>query len=210
MDTTDKETELLKLKRRVNELESQIAAETTYAPFHPASYYTAYYATTGFMLGIFGAMASLLFNVIGSVLTGKHPLEIIRSYLTFPLGDRVFDLPPDQNGLMLAIGCCLYLGTGMLLGIPVYLALTWWGANKSLGVKFLIASAVSLVIWIVNFYGILVWLQPEVVDMSTENLIVNRVPWWVAAATHLVFGWTMVLVYPLGDYVPYQKVTDQK
>lgn len=210
MDTTSKESDLVELKRRVAELESQIAAEKRYAPFRPSSYYTAYYATTGFMLGIFGAMASLLFNVVGSVLTGKHPLEIIRSYLTFPLGDRVFELPPDQDGLMLAIGCCLYLATGMVLGIPVYLALTWWGAKKSLGARLLIASLVSLAIWIVNFYGILSWLQPEVVDMSPENLIVNRVPWWVAAATHLVFGWTMVLVYPLGDYVPYVKPTEQE
>ena len=210
MGTLDKESELADLKQRVSELESQIAAEAEYKPFRPSGYYTAYYATTGFMLGIFGAMASLLFNVVGSVLTGKHPLEIIRSYLTFPLGDRVFDLPPEQNGLMLAIGCCLYLATGMLMGIPVYLALTRWGAGKSLGTKFVIATVMSLIIWVVNFYGILAWLQPEVIDMSAENLIVNRVPWWVAAATHLVFGWTMVLVYPLGDYVPYQRVTEQK
>ena len=40
---------------------------------------------------------------------------------------------------MLAIGCCLYLGTGMLMGIPVYLALTRWGEGKSVGVKLLIA-----------------------------------------------------------------------
>jgi hypothetical protein len=162
------------------------------------------------MLGIFGAMASLLFNVVGSVLTGRHPLEIIRSYLTFPLGDRAFDLPPEQNGLMLAIGCCLYLGTGMLLGIPLYLALTRWGAGKSLLTKFAIATVVSLLIYVVNFWGILSWLQPAVIDMSPENLIINRVPAWVAIATHLVFGWTMVLVYPLGDYVPYRRVTEQK
>lgn len=210
MDTVAKESELIELKRRVNELESQIAAESDIAPFRPSGYYTAYYATTGFMLGIFGAMASLLFNVVGSVLTGRHPLEIIRSYLTFPLGDQAFNLPPDQNGLMLAIGCCLYLATGMFLGIPVYLALTRWGAGKSIGVKFMIATIVSLMIWVINFYGILSWLQPEVIDMSPENLIVNRVPWWVAAATHLVFGWTMVLVYPLGDFVPYRRVTEKK
>lgn len=210
MDTVAKESELIELKRRVNELESQIAAESDIAPFRPSGYYTAYYATTGFMLGIFGAMASLLFNVVGSVLTGRHPLEIIRSYLTFPLGDQAFNLPPDQNGLMLAIGCCLYLATGMFLGIPVYLALTRWGAGKSIGVKLMIATIVSLMIWVINFYGILSWLQPEVIDMSPENLIVNRVPWWVAAATHLVFGWTMVLVYPLGDFVPYRRVTEKK
>ncbi len=210
MATNDKQAELAELRKRVGELESQIAGETVHRPFRPAGYYTAYYAMAGFMLGIFGAMASLLLNVVGSVLTGRPPLELIRIYLTFPLGDRVFELPPEQDGLMLAIGCCLYLGTGMLLGIPLYLALTRWGAGKSLFVKLLIATMVSLAIWLINFYGLLTWLQPAVVDMSEENLIVNRIPPWVAAATHLVFGWTMVLVYPLGDYVPYERVTERK
>ncbi|MEM9589237.1 MAG: hypothetical protein AAGA03_18290 [Planctomycetota bacterium] len=211
METTDaKKTELAELQARITQLESQIAKETHHKPFRPSGYYTAYYATTGFMLGIFGAMASLLFNVVGATLTpGKEPLEIIRTYLTFPLGDKAFALPPEQDGLMLAIGCCLYLGTGMLMGIPVYLALTRWGEGRSVGVKLLIASAASLAIWIINFYGILSWLQPAITDTSPENLIVNRVPPWVAALTHLVFGWTMVLVYPLGRYVPYQRVTEQ-
>ena len=210
MDTESKKSELAELKQRVADLETQIAAETEHAPFQPQGYYTAYYATTGFLLGIFGAMTSLLFNVVGSVLTGKEPLELILSYLTFPLGDQAFNLPPEQNGLMLAIGCCLYLGTGMVLGIPVYLALTRWGAGKSLATKLIIATIVSLVIWVINFYGILSWLQPEVIEMSEENLIINRVPWWVAAATHLVFGWTMALVYPLGEFVSYQRVTERK
>jgi hypothetical protein len=96
----------------------------------------------------------------------------------------------------------------MLMGIPVYLALTRWGAGRSLMVKFAIASAVALLIWIINFYFILSWLQPAVVNMSPENLIVNRVPWWVAAATHLVFAWTMVLVYPLGEFTPYKRVAE--
>ena len=52
--------------------------------------------------------------------------------------------------------------------------------------------------------------QAEVIEMSAENLIINRVPPWVAAATHLVFGWTMALVYPLGDYASYQRVTEQQ
>ena len=210
MSIDAKQSELLELKERVADLETQIASEQRPTPFRPAGYYTAYYATTGFMLGIFGAMASLLFNVVGSVLTGRHPLEIIRTYLTFPLGDQALDLPPEQNGLMLAIGCCLYLGTGMLLGIPVYLALTRWAGQSGLGTKLVVATIVSLAIWVINFYGILSWLQPQVIDMSTENLIVNRVPPWVAAATHLIFGWTMVLVYPLGLYLPYEKVSEQQ
>jgi hypothetical protein len=195
-----KVAELAELRKRVASLETQIAAETEHPPFQPSGYYTAYYATTGFLLGSLGAMASLLFNVVGSVLMGKHPLELIRTYLTFPLGDQALSLPPEQNGLMLAIGCCLYVGTGMVLGIPLYLALTRWGGGRSLSHRLLVATVVSLVIWVVNFYGILSWLQAEVIEMSAENLIVNRVPAWVAMATHLVFGWTMALVYPLGDY----------
>jgi hypothetical protein len=208
-DANDKVAELAELQERFAQLEAQVNVELAKRPFRPVGFYTGYYATTGFMLGIFGAMASLLFNVVGSSLTGRHPLELIRTYLTFPLGDKALELPPDQNGLMLAIGCCLYLGTGMLLGIPLYLALTWWGQGKSLGYKFLIATVTALVIWLVNFYGILSWLQPAVIDMSPENLIVNRVPWWVAAATHLVFGWTMVVVYPLGEFTPYRRPTEQ-
>jgi hypothetical protein len=200
--------ELATLQARVELLEEQIGAEAAQRSFRPQGYYAGYYATTGFMLGIFGALASLVFNIVGASLTGRHPLELIRTYLTFPLGDKAFDLPPEQNGLMLAIGCCLYLLTGMLMGIPVYLALTRWGAGRSLAVKFVIASAVALLIWIINFYFILSWLQPAVVNMSPENLIVNRVPWWVAAATHLVFAWTMVLVYPLGEFTPYKRVAE--
>ena len=205
----DKRSELADLQNRVAQLEAQIAAESAQAPFRPRGYYAGYYATTGFLLGIFGAMASLLFNVVGSSLTGKHPLELIRTYLTFPLGDKAFQLPAEQDGLMLAIGCCLYLGTGMLLGIPVYLALTKWGAHRTLAGRLVIATAAALVIWVINFYGILSWLQPAVVSMSSDNLIVNRVPWWVAAATHLVFAWTIALVYPLGEYRPYNRATDE-
>ena len=200
--------ELAELQARVELLEEQIGSDAAQRSFRPQGYYTGYYATTGFMLGIFGALASLVFNIVGASLTGRHPLELIRTYLTFPLGDKAFDLPPEQDGLMLAIGCCLYLLTGMVMGIPVYLALTRWGAGRSLGVKFAIATAVALLIWIINFYLILSWLQPAIIDMSPENLIVKRVPWWVAAATHLVFAWTMVLVYPRGEFTPYKRVAE--
>jgi len=111
---------------------------------------------------------------------------------------------------MLAIGCCLYLGTGMLMGIPVYLALTMWGSDKSLLGRLVIATIVSLLIWVIGFYGILSWLQPELIDMKEENLIVNRVPWWVAAGTHLVFGWTIAILYRWGEFLPYQRVTERK
>jgi hypothetical protein len=198
--------ELAELEARAQSLKEQLTSDAAIPPFQPHGYYTAYYATTGFMLGIFGGMSSLLFNVVGSALVGQHPLELIRVYLTFPLGDRALQI---DGGLALAVGCCLYLGTGMLLGIPVYLALTRWTAHGSLAKRMVVASIVSLLIWLVMYYGILSWLQPALVEMSPENMIVNRVPPWVAALTHLVFGWTLAIVYPLGAFTAYRRPTEQ-
>ena len=201
MDLDSKQKELSELRKRVEELENELVTEPAETQYWPSNYYTAYYATTGFMLGMFGAMASLLFNVVGAALFGKHPLELIRVYLTFPLGDRALEI---NSGLTLAIGCCLYLATGMLLGVPFYLVLTRFTRDRSFGARILVATILSLIIWMVNFYAILSWLQPALIDMSPKNLIVNRIPVWVAASTHLVYGWTMVLVYRLGEFTPYR------
>jgi hypothetical protein len=202
----EKQRELAALEARAHELAAELAEDHPVAPFQPKGYYAAYYATTGFMLGIFGAMSSLLFNVVGSALVGQHPLELIRVYLTFPLGDKALEL---DSGLAIAVGCCLYLATGMLLGIPVYLALTWWTANSSLAKRLLVASLISILIWVVMYYGVLAWLQPAVVEMKPENWIIHRVPPWVALLTHLVFGWTIAVLYPLGDFTAYRRPMEQ-
>jgi len=202
----DKRRELADLEARTHELAAELADEEPIAPFQPKGYYLAYFATTGFMLGIFGAMSSLVFNVVGSAFFDKHPLELIRVYLTFPLGDKALEM---DSGLAIAVGCCLYLGTGMLLGIPVYLALTWWTAHASLAKRLMVASLVSILIWVVMYYGVLAWLQPAVVDMKPENWIIRRVPPWVALFTHLVFGWTIAVLYPLGDFTAYRRPMEQ-
>ncbi len=206
-DLATKQRELEDLRLRVSALEGEIARQRTHEQFQPQGYYTAYFATTGFMLGIFGAMASLLFNVVGSLLVQQHPLQLIRVYLTFPLGDRALEI---DNGLALAIGCCLYLATGMLLGILFQLVISRFVPQGGLGTRLLVASIFAIVLWLVNFYVILSWLQPAVIpDMSPENLIVNAIPPWVAALTHLVFGWTMALVYPWGQFTPYRRMTER-
>jgi hypothetical protein len=206
MSVDKKRRQLDELKSQVAKLEGELTAGETVAPFQPTGYYTAYYATMGFMLGIFGALASLIFNVVGSLIVGQYPLELIRVYLTFPLGDRALDL---QSGLALAVGCCLYIGTGMLLGIPFHLAISRFADQSSFAVKLALVTVLSLAVWLINFYCILSWLQPALIDMSEKNLIVNKIPVWVAALTHLVFGWTMVIVYPLGRFSPYRRVTEQ-
>ncbi len=57
----------------------------------------------------------------------------------------------------------------------------------------------SVGVWVVNFYGVLSWMQPLLIG---GNWIVEQIPVYVAAATHLVFGWTMLLVDAWGRFTP--------
>jgi hypothetical protein len=199
----DAKQELEALRARVRQLEAELTGgEEPPAPqWQAKGYYAAYYATTGFLLGGLAAMSSLVFNIVGSLLFEKQPLELIRVYLTFPMGERALDYNTVDNGLILAIGCCLYIGTGMLYGMLFQLVISRFVADASWPAQFVVASALALAVWLVNFYGILSWLQPL---LFGGRWIVEQIPWWVAALTHLVFGWTMLLVYPLGRYTPYR------
>jgi hypothetical protein len=204
MSREAKARELAQLQARVKQLEAELAREESDEQWPPRGYYTAYHALAGFVLGMFGAATSLLFNVVGSLVVGQHPLQLIRVYLTFPLGEEALHA---ESGLALAIGCCLYLATGMLLGIPFQLVLTRWAATASFPMRLGVVSALALVVWVVNYYAILSWLQPL---LFGGNWIVNDVPWWVAALTHLVFGWTMLIVQPLGTFVPYGTKSEER
>lgn len=198
------ESELAELRARVVQLEGDLHA--THEAWEASGYYTAYYATAGFMLGIFGAATSLLFNIVGSLLVKQPPLYLIQVYLTFPLGEQALS-PNFDNALALAIGCCLYLGTGMLFGIPVHLILTRFCHNAGLGMRLVWATGIGIALWLINFYGILLWLQPLLFGGAW---IVEMVPPYVAALTHLVFAWTMAIVYPLGLYTPYRLQTEHE
>jgi len=198
-----KQVQLELLKAKVQELESELSSETLRPQAALSRDYPAYHAMAGFALGVVGAGTNLLFNVIGSMAVGKNPLELVRVYLTFPLGAQALQLTEQTgsntyaigDGLIIALGCTLYLATGMLLGVPVTLALAKFAPRGSLVSRMVVAGVVSLVIWAVNFYAILSWLQPM---LFGGNWIIDneRLPWWVAAATHLVFGWTIALLYP--------------
>jgi hypothetical protein len=197
-----KRQELDRLRERVRELERELAQQET-GSWQATNFYAAYYATTGFMLGGIGALASLMFNVVGATLFGKHPLQLIRVYLTFPLGEEALNI---DGGLVLAIGCCLYLATGMLFGVPFYVLLVRYNQPDSWKRRFTISTLLALGLWIINYYAILSWLQPWLIG---GNWILREIPIWVAALTHLVYGWTLALLYPLGLYVPYRPEVSQ-
>ena len=208
MNASLKREELEALRSRVQQLETEIAAEETDRGSATLREYPAYYATEGFVLGVFGAMASLLFNVVGSLAAGKSPLELIRIYLTFPLGDRALRLVEGStgvyavgDGLVIALGCCLYLITGMALGVPVALAIAKLAPRGPFVWRFVVGGATALAIWAVNFYLILSWLQPLLLG-GRWIVDTNLLPWWVAGSTHLVFGWTIAVLFPWVQSVP--------
>jgi hypothetical protein len=205
MSRKDKLREIEELRASLRRLESELAESTPSEEAQPSQppYYAAYHILAGFVLGMFGAATSLLFNIVGSLLYGHHPLQLIQVYLTFPLGESALNM---DSGVALAIGCCLYLGTGMLLGIPFQLLLTRWLPKASFAVRFAGVGALALAFWLFNYYAILSWLQPL---LFGGRWIIELIPPWVAALTHLVFGWTLLVVQPLGTFTPYRLLTKE-
>jgi hypothetical protein len=185
--------ELRELQQKIGKLEQELAQDDA-VDWTQTGYYTTYHFLSGIILGFLGAVSSLVFNTVGSVLVGQHPLQLIRVYLTFPLG---LDALKIDSGAILALGCCLYLATGALYGAIIHILLSKYFAGKAKTTRFAAASAMGLGIWLVNFYGILSWAQPMFFGGSW---ILEMVPFWVAALTHLVFAWTIYLVDEWGYF----------
>ena len=162
----------------------------------PQGYYWLFHVLIGMMLGFLGATASLMFNIVGSLLVNQHPLKIIQVYLTFPMGEAALD-PNTSSGKVLFVGCVLYLITGGLYGIAFHLLMTRKFTGLPFGKRFVVASIIGLVLWIVNFYFVLSWLQPALLGKAW---ILTEMPFYVAALTHLVFAWTMLAVEGWGQF----------
>lgn len=211
-DLADKRARLAELQAEQAQLTAEIEAEgfgKAAGEWARKGYYLTYYATAGFFLGMVAALVSLMFNIIGASIAGENPLQLIKVYLTFGLGGRALD-PSFDSGLALAMGCVLYIATGMLLGIIFHVILTRYAAQAGLLGRLVWASAIAVAVWLVNFYLLLSWIQPLLFGgnwiTSTDPVYL---PWWVALATHLVFGWTMALIYTWGLFVPYRPQAEQ-
>ena len=204
-----REARLAQLRAEAAQLEAEIDAERfgrAAGDWARRGYYLTYYATAGFFLGMVGALVSLVFNIAGATIAGKDPLQLIRVYLTFGRGEKALD-PAFDNGLALAMGCVLYIATGMLLGIIFQVVLSRYAAGAGLAGRLAWATVLAVAVWLVNFYGLIAWLQPLL--FGGNWIVDNReLPWWVALATHLVFGWTMAVIYPWGEFRPYRLQTE--
>jgi hypothetical protein len=155
-------------------------------------------ARAGLLLGALGGCTSLVANVIGSVVwpaisgVEQHALRLIQIYLTFPLGESALQL---NSGYVLALGCVLYLITGMLYGMLFVLAISYVLPRGDIWVRLLACTFLALIVWTLNFYLLLAWLQPL---LFGGRWIAQLIPWWVGMLTHLIFGWTVALPYPVG------------
>lgn len=185
----------------IRSLEAQEVSAGESPPWPPSGFYLLWHVVIGMMLGALGAVVSLGANVLGAPLFGQRPLELIRVYLTFPMGAKALD---TDAGVVLFIGCVLYLITGALYGVLIHLVLTVYFGDAPARKRFLIATALGLALWVTNFYLVLSWLQPMLLG---GNWIVRMVPFWVGALTHLAFAWTVAAAEHLdwGRFEPYQR-----
>lgn len=198
MDAQNRQDLIAEHLAAIRELEAQAAAEKKGKTWPPDGFYLLWHVVIGLMLGALGAVVSLTANVLGAPLFGRHPLELIRVYLTFPMGARALEV---ADGALLTIGCVLYLSTGALVGILFHLGWTVWLAKASRRKKLAVATGAGLVLWIVSFYLILSWLQPLLLG---DNWIVRLVPPWVGALTHLAFVWTIAAGEVWGRFEAYR------
>ena len=171
----------------IRQLEVETALEKEPKPWPPDGFYLLWHVVVGMTLGGVAAVVSLLANVAGAPLLGQRPMELIRVFLTFPMGGRALEI---EEGTVLMVGSVLYLLTGALFGVILHLVLSIFFADATHGKRFLVATGLGLALWIVNFYLILSWLQPLLLG---GNWIVRLIPPWVGAFTHLAFAWTLAL-----------------
>ncbi len=194
MDAETRKHKIREHLEALQALEVQDAANDSPPAWPPRDYYLLWHVVVGMTLGTLGAMVSLLANGLAAPLFGKRALELVRVYLTFPMGARALEL---DDGTVLFVGCVLYLVTGALYGILIHLLLSTRFTGASMGRRLAIATAIGLGLWIVNFYLVLSWLQPLLLG---GNWIVRLVPPWVGALTHLVFTWTVAAAEGWGRF----------
>lgn len=196
MDAKTRQEMIESHRRAIRELESSPQGAPVRDDWPPKGPYWLWHGVVGLMLGAIASMVSLFANVMGAPLFGQRPLELIRVYLTFPMGARALEV---EEGVVLFVGCLLYLITGALYGVVFHYLMTFVFGKASGMRRFVIASGLGLGLWILNFYLLLSWLQPM---LQGDNWILRLVPPWVGASTHLAFAWALLAGESWGKFEP--------
>lgn len=187
-------------RAKIAELEAELAANggaSAAATWPPQGFYLTYYIVAGAILGILGSLTSFLFNVFGSLLMDQDPYYFLRVYGTVFLGEDALKTS-DLNFFMLV--AVVHFSVGALAGAVFHVWINRFGPEAA-RLQIAAGAVYGLVMWVVNFYLVLPWLEPALVGQA---YVLQLMPAWVAALTHVVFGLTLGILQPLGRFVPYR------
>lgn len=206
MDIAEHQAELERQRRALEELEEKVnqLAGKPQKSWYRSGFYTSFYVMAGLMLGALAAWVSLAFNVIGAWAFYGDPFRLLRIYATFFGGPAV--LEGQQPGVAILLALILHSATGAVVGAPIHVIYSRYVANSTLQRRVIVGIVLGIIMWLVNFYAILSWLQPMV---SGGSYIIENIPVWVALLTHISFTLTMMILQPYWAFDP-SRVQDRR
>lgn len=167
------------------------------AGWPPKGFYLTFYVVAGLLLGILGSLVSFLCNVIGSLLLHQDPLLFLRVYGTVFLGQAALTTD-DLNFFMLV--AVVHFSVGAVAGAVFHVLVNYFVPERT-GLQIGLGALYGLLMWVVNFYVVIAWLQPR---LFGEAYVLQLMPAWVAALTHVVYGVTLGALQRLGRFEPYR------
>ena len=193
---TEIEARLAAHRQAIRELEAQLR-EAPAVAWPPRGFYFTFYVVSGLVIGILGSLTSFAFHVVGSLMVNQDPLRFLRVYGTVFLGAKA--LTTDQLDFFMLVAV-VHFSIGAAGGAVFHVLVNRWVPDRP-ALQIGLGALYGLAMWVVNFYGILIWLQPRLVGQA---YVLELMPVWVAALTHVIYGVTLGVLQPLGRFVPYR------
>jgi hypothetical protein len=190
--------EIAAQRARLAELEQRLSAMVpASSSWPPRGFYLTFHVVAGLMIGVLGSITSFFFHIVGSLLVNQDPLYVLRVWGTVFLGERALTTT-DLNFFMLV--AVVHFSIGAVGGAVFHVLVSFFVPDRPLR-QLVLGGAYGLLMWIVNFYFVLVWLQPRLVGQA---YVLQLMPPWIAALTHLIYGLTLGALQPLGRFQPYR------
>jgi cytochrome c oxidase cbb3-type subunit 2 len=184
-------------RRAIAELEAELHPGPTALNWPPPGFYLTFYVVAGLLIGILGSLTSFAFHVVGSLIVNQDPLKFLRVYGTVFLGARALTTGELDFFMLVAV---VHFSLGAAGGAVFHVLVNRFVPDRPV-LHVLLGAAYGVAMWLVNFYGVLVWLQPRLVGAP---YVLDLMPAWVAALTHVIYGLTLGVLQPLGRFVPYR------
>ena len=198
MQDAEKETlrRIAEHRAAIARLEAQLPGRP--APsWPPAGFYLTYYVVSGMILGILGSITSFGCHVLGALLVHQDPLRVLRVYGTVFLGPAALGTDDLDFFMLVAV---VHFSVGAAAGAVFHVLVNRFAPSRT-GLQIALGAAYGLLMWVVNFYLVIAWLQPLLVGRA---YVLELMPPGVAALTHVVYGLTLGLLQPLGRFAAYR------